>query len=136
MSRMTRTVSAALLALALGVPAASAAPPPIPAHVRVLAESERIMRWLGPDTDVLLVVNQGTTLAVLDFDQEQASYWVILPPDLHGTRKVGWIRASSVEPYVPPALSDPARSDSYAAAPASPGDLPRDSARVEAAAAP
>src|SRR4051812_42819702 len=100
MSRMAHSISAgALLAIAVCAPATSAAQARIPDHVRVTTQSERIMRWLGPQTDVILVVNQGTALEVLDFDQEKGWYWVVLPPDLHGSRKVGWIRASSVESY-------------------------------------
>src|SRR5262245_33012955 len=103
MSRMAQTVSfAAFVAIALCV-AATSAEAQIPAHVRVIINSARIMRWLGPQTDVVFIANQGTTLEVIDFDQEQNWYWVVLPRDLHGSRKVGWIRASSVEAYVPPA---------------------------------
>ena len=91
----------ALIAIAVGVPATSAQAQ-IPGHIRVTSKSERIMRWLGPQTDVLLIVEQGTTLEVVDFDQDKDWYWVVVPPDLHGSRKVGWIRGSSVEPYVPP----------------------------------
>src|SRR5262245_19608762 len=105
MFRMAHPSSvAALIAIAVCVPATSAQAQ-IPAHVRVL-KSERVMRWLGPQTDVVLVVDQGTTLEVLYFDREQDAYWVVIPRDLHGIRKVGWIRASSVEPdatHVPPA---------------------------------
>jgi outer membrane protein OmpA-like peptidoglycan-associated protein len=123
----------ALMAIALCVPATADAQGPIPAYVRVLTKSERIMRWLGPERDVILVVDQGTTLEVLDFDQERASYWVILPPDLHGTRKVGWIRASAVEPHVPSASDEPA---SGVASLASPSEAPRDSAQAQAVVAP
>ena len=106
MSKMAHSFSVgALIAIAVCVPATSAAQAQIPARVRVMTESERIMRWLGPQTDVILIVDQGTTLEVVDFDQEKDSYWVVLPPDLHGSRKVGWIRASSVEPYVAPPAS-------------------------------
>lgn len=108
MSRMARLCSAGvLIAIAVCVPA-TAARAQIPGRVRVLTESEQIMRWLGPQRDVILVVGRGTTLEVLDFDRDENSYWVILPPDLHGTRKVGWIRASSVEPYVAPSTTAPA----------------------------
>jgi peptidoglycan-associated lipoprotein len=121
MSRMARSFSVgALIAIAVGIPATSAAQAPIPAHIRVLTKSERIMRWLGPQTDVLLVVNQGTTLEVIDFEKEKGWYWVVVPADLHGTRRVGWIRATSVEPSValaaspvaPPAVaSEPQREE-------------------------
>ena len=46
------------------------------------------MRWLGPETEVILIVDRGTTLEVIDFDREKDWYWVVLPPDLHGTRTV------------------------------------------------
>jgi outer membrane protein OmpA-like peptidoglycan-associated protein len=91
----------ALIAIAVGIPATSSAQTRMPSHVRVVPASEQVLRWLEPQTDVILVVDQGTTLEVIDFDREKASYWVVLPPDVHGTRRVGWIRASSVEPYVP-----------------------------------
>ena len=126
MSRMAHSFSiAAVIGIALCVPATSAAQVQVPAHVRVLTKSERIMRWLGPQRDVLLIVDQGTTLEVLDFDQEADWYWVILPPDLHGTRRVGWIRASAVEPSV----ASPA---SPVAPPASPSEAQRDDAQVQA----
>src|SRR3954469_2187944 len=97
MSRMAHSFSAgALLAIAVCAPATSAAQGRIPDHVRVTTQSERIMRWLGPQTDVILVVDQGTALEVLDFDQEKGWYWVVLPPDLHGVgRSDGFARARS-----------------------------------------
>ena len=125
MSRMTRALSVgALIAIAVSVPATSAAQGNIPAHVRVLNKSERIMRWLGPQTDVILIAEQGTTLEVLDFD-DKGWYWVILPPDLHGTRKVGWIRQNAVEPYLESAAAG-------MASPASPADAQRDDAQAQA----
>ena len=124
MSRMAHWFSAgALIAITVGVP--SAAQAQIPARVRVMTQSERIWRWLGPQTDVLLVVDQGTTLEVVDFEKEKGWYWVVLPADLHGTRRVGWIRASSVEPSVavaashvapPPPASEAQRGDAQAQA--------------------
>ena len=107
MSRMAHLVSVgAVIAISVFVPATSAAQAQIPNHVRVTTKSERIWRWLGPQTDVLLVVDQGTTLEVLDFEREKGWYWVVLPPDLHGTRRVGWIRASAVEPHVASSASE------------------------------
>ncbi len=105
MSRMAHSFSVgALIAIAVCVPATSAQAQ-VPAHVRVMVKSARVMRWLGPQTDVVLIADQGTTLEVIDFDQEKDWYWVVLPRDLHGSRKVGWIRGSLVEPYVPPPAS-------------------------------
>ena len=90
----------ALITIAVCVPATSAALGRMPGPVRVMTKSEGILRWLEPQSDVILIVEQGTTLEVIDFDREKDSYWVVLPPDVHGTRRVGWIRARSVEPYV------------------------------------
>jgi outer membrane protein OmpA-like peptidoglycan-associated protein len=97
MSRMARLLSVgALLVVSICVPATSAVAQ-TPSHVRVAIGSADIMRWLkAPSTDVLRQVDQGTTLEVLD--QEEGWYWVVVPADVHGTRKAGWIRASSVEP--------------------------------------
>ena len=135
MSRMARSVSAAiLLAAALAVPVPSAAQGRIPSHVRVVNKSERILRWLGPQMDVILVVDQGTTLEVLDFDRDEASYWVILPPDLHGTRKVGWIRASAVEPHVAAAATESATA-AYIPPPDVPVDTQRSGAQTDTRAA-
>lgn len=135
MSRMAHRFSAgAVIAILLCVPAAAAAQGPIPARVRVLTQSERILRWLGPQTDIILVVDQGTILEVLDFDQEKASYWVILPPDLHGTRKAGWIRASAVEPAAGPSTSPEEPPASLPGPPASASEPYRDSAHAPASA--
>lgn len=123
----------ALVASGVCVPATSAQAQ-IPAHVRVTSASAPVSRWLRPQTDVLATVDRGTTLAVLDFDKEGDAYWVVLPPDLHGSRNAGWIRAGSVEPFVPAAA--PARESrpsvtTPTSAPAPPEDnvvpaVPRD----------
>ena len=104
MSRMTRAFSIAALLVAAGIIPASPAAAQMPGHVRVITESARILRWLATD-DVVLNVTQGTVLPVLD--QEADWYWVVLPRDAHGTRKVGWIRSVNVEPFTPPAIPKP-----------------------------
>jgi outer membrane protein OmpA-like peptidoglycan-associated protein len=71
----------------------------MPGIVRVVNEPAPIRRWFrAPVTDVLVLVDPGTTLDVLD--QEQGWYWVVAPPDSHGTRRVGWIRTNQVEAVV------------------------------------
>ena len=137
MSRIAHSLSVgALIAIAVCVPTPSAAQGKIPAHVRVVTTSERIMRWLGPTTDVILVAEQGTTLEVLDFDHEKDSYWVILPPDLHGTRKVGWIRKTAVEPYLASPASDMPPPAAEVAPSAPPSDAQRDGAQAQVITAP
>jgi len=137
MSRMAYVFAvAAVTAITVCLPTTVAAQGQIPARVRVLTQSVPIMRWLGPQRDVILVVEQGTTLDVLDFDRDADSYWVILPPDLHGTRKVGWIRASSVEPYVASSPSDAAPPSSDGPPLAFPSEPTRDGTQAQAAVAP
>ena len=87
-----------------------------PAHVRVVKDSAQVARWLRP-ADTLLEIDAGTTLEVLDKDSGR--YWVILPADVHGTRRSGWIRTEDVEPVsVPRPSAQPA--DGASAGPPSP----------------
>ena len=126
MSRLAHLLpGAALIAIAVCLPSTAAAQTKVPNYVRVMINAERVMRWLGPRTDVIMVVDQGTTLEVLDFDSDADSYWVVLPPDLHGTRKVGWIRAIAVEPYV-------AQQAAQVVPSGGPSEAPRNDAQAQA----
>jgi outer membrane protein OmpA-like peptidoglycan-associated protein len=70
-----------------------------PGAVRVTEGPARIQRWYrSPLTELMMQVETGTTLEVLD--EENGWYWVVVPPNAHGTRKAGWIRARDVEPIV------------------------------------
>ena len=72
----------------------------IPPVVRVV-EQAPIRRWLNTaGGDVLVVVEPGTMLDVLDKDGDW--YWVVTPRDVHGTRRAGWIAARLVEAAVVP----------------------------------
>lgn len=103
MSRMPLNAAAGALLVALFAPAVAASAQ-IPAYVRVAHGPVRIQEWYRrPDPQVLFVAETGTILAVLDEDDDW--FWVVLPPDAHGTRRVGWVRTASVEAYVPPAAS-------------------------------
>src|SRR5687767_4127761 len=97
MSRLPITFSTGALfvtALCVSAPAALAQ---TPSRVRVVNGPAPLQRWLhGPPTDVLVQLQTGTMLEVLD--EDTGWFWVIAPPDAHGTRKPGWIRATSVEP--------------------------------------
>ena len=97
----------ALLVVAVCVPAASAvAQTQTPRHVRVVHGPAPIEHWFrAPARDALLEVEPGTTLEVLERDTDW--FWVIVPRDVHGTRRAGWIRASYVEPVVPRAATSP-----------------------------
>jgi outer membrane protein OmpA-like peptidoglycan-associated protein len=71
----------------------------VPAKVRVVESQAPIRRWFrNPVRDILLYVQSGTVLEVLD--RERDWYWIITPPDAHGTRKGGWIEVAHVEPVV------------------------------------
>lgn len=122
----------ALLVGALSVPAATALAQ-TPGRVRVVYGPAPILRWLkAPDTDVLREVDRGTTLEVLD--EEMGWYWVVVPPDAHGTRKVGWIRAVDVEPVVAePGGGETAASASLEVRRAEPGSAEGTSPATDAA---
>lgn len=101
MSRMVRSLAAAAVAaIAVGIPSIASAQAHMPGKVRVTAKTAAIIRWLEPQDEVLMFVEEGVTLEVVDFDREKHFYWVVTPPDVHGSRKVGWIRAIAVEPAV------------------------------------
>jgi outer membrane protein OmpA-like peptidoglycan-associated protein len=95
MSALQRTLPVALLIVAAATPAADALAQP-PGLVRVVNNPAPIRRWFrAPVTDVLVMVNPGVILDVLD--EENGWYWVVAPPDAHGTRRAGWIRRNLVE---------------------------------------
>ena len=101
----------ALLIVAAAVPPTAVAQ--TPGNVRVVEGPARIQRWYrAPLTDLLMRVDAGTTLEVLD--EENGWYWVIVPPNAHGTRKAGWIRARDVEPIVPQRRTGASESTSSA----------------------
>jgi outer membrane protein OmpA-like peptidoglycan-associated protein len=95
MSRARRTLAFALLSGAVIVPAAPSMAQ-TPGTVRVVEQTAPIRRWFrAPVTDVLVTVDAGTMLPVLD--EDRGWYWVVAPPDAHGTRRAGWIRTDQVE---------------------------------------
>jgi outer membrane protein OmpA-like peptidoglycan-associated protein len=106
----------ALLLVTAATPAADALAQP-PGLVRVVNSPAPIRRWFrAPVTDVIMMVNPGVILDVLD--EERGWYWVVAPPDAHGTRRAGWIRTSFVEAVA----SRPPRPRPPAAALAPPSD--------------
>jgi outer membrane protein OmpA-like peptidoglycan-associated protein len=112
---MSPTLNFALGALVFFVAAIPPAPvlAQTPAHVRVVKDSAKVARWLRP-ADTLLEIEAGTTLEVLDKDSGR--YWVILPADVHGTRRSGWIRTDDVEAVVVPPPAPAAGGDAGNAA--------------------
>jgi outer membrane protein OmpA-like peptidoglycan-associated protein len=125
----------ALLVFTLCIPVTPALAQ-MPAEVRVVNGTAPIHRWFHAQ-DILLHVEAGTTLKVLD--KEEVWFWVILPPDIHGTRKVGWIHAVNVEPVIvraeapKPGQGDgraPVPADSPAAGAAPPATIAEDKVSI------
>ena len=116
MSQLPRTLPLALLLVAAATPAADLLAQP-PGFVRVVNSPTPIRRWFRAGVkDVLVMVPPGTILDVLD--QEREYYWVVAPPDAHGTRRAGWIEMNRVEAVA----SRPPRPRPPAAALATPSD--------------
>ena len=126
MSQLPRTLPLALLLVAAATPAADVLAQP-PGLVRVVNNPAPIRRWFrAPVTDVMMMVNPGVILDVLD--EERGWYWVVAPPDAHGTRRAGWIRTNFVEAVAsrprprPPAASLATPSDGTTASLANAAD--------------
>jgi outer membrane protein OmpA-like peptidoglycan-associated protein len=99
MSRMVRHFAIGVLLLA-GVFSAWPAAAQAPGKVRVVHGPVRIQSWYRtPERETLFEAPAGTILEVLA--QENDWYWVIVPPDAHGTRRAGWVRAGHVEAVTP-----------------------------------
>ena len=108
MPQLPRTLPLALLLVAAATPAAEVLAQP-PGLVRVVKNPAPIRRWFRAGVrDVLVMVPPGTILDVLD--QERDYYWVVAPPDAHGTRRAGWIDTNRVEAVAtrPPRQRPPA----------------------------
>jgi hypothetical protein len=94
----------ALLVIAVAVPATPAAAQ-MPTSVRVVSSSATFKPYYRSAwTDVPTQLEAGATLQVLDRDKDW--YWVIAPPDGHGTSKPGWVRVKDVEAIVPGSGAD------------------------------
>ncbi|HEY6893236.1 MAG TPA: OmpA family protein [Rhodanobacteraceae bacterium] len=68
--------------------------------------------WLHVASQKVADLQPGTKVDVIDKDGDWL--WVIVPPDAHGTRRSGWVRANTVEMVpIPPvaALSTDARQE-------------------------
>jgi outer membrane protein OmpA-like peptidoglycan-associated protein len=84
-----------------------------PAYVRVTAQSTDITSRQHGKGDVRMTASPGTVLEVLDTlgdryaHKETNWYWVVIPPDAHGTRLVGWVSGRDVERLMPTATTGP-----------------------------
>jgi hypothetical protein len=67
----------------------------VPRTLRIGNESAAVVSRPAFGADVVEVVPAGTQLDVLMLDREW--FWVVLAPDVYGTRRVGWLRADDVE---------------------------------------
>lgn len=66
-----------------------------PPNVRVISRVTSVVVSPRTKSEVVMSAVQGTVLEVLG--KEGDWYWVILPPDTHGTRRPGWVAARDVE---------------------------------------
>jgi outer membrane protein OmpA-like peptidoglycan-associated protein len=98
MSRLPIRAASALLVIAVAVPATRAAAQ-MPTSVRVVSNSATFKPYYQSSwADVATQIEAGATLQVLD--RQKDWYWVIAPPDGHGTAKPGWVRVADVEAIV------------------------------------
>lgn len=88
----------------LGVGGASAQAQRVDLTVRVEQPGALIRARANPKAEVLAPVPVDTLLVLLDRDNDWL--WVLLPPDAHGTKRPGWIRASDVEKSATPEPGD------------------------------
>ncbi len=95
MRHLFRSVSVAALAVAFGIAATgnASAQTRLP-QVRVVSDTADVLIRPSAVSDVLTRLHQGTLVEALDRTDDW--YWVVLPPDLHGTRIPGWIHAGDV----------------------------------------
>jgi hypothetical protein len=110
-----------LLMLAAVNPAAAQAPVQT---VRVASGPAHVLLWRAVEEHRLATVPTGTMLDVVLVEGDW--YWIMLPPDAHGTRRSGWIKAFLVEPVV--MVVDPAQRPVFqtpAPPPEPPATLPR-----------
>ena len=63
--------------------------------LRVVSGSAAVTTRPALKANVVAAVPPDTVLELLD--SEQGWFWVLLPPDAHGTRRAGWISAGEVE---------------------------------------
>ncbi len=60
----------------------------------VATEPDPVRRWREFDSPRREVA-RGTVVDILR--EEEGWYWIVLPPDIYGTRRTGWIRTTEVE---------------------------------------
>jgi len=94
------------LAILVTLAAATAAEAQAPVQaVRVSSGPADVLLWRDVQEHRIATVPTGTMLDVVLAEGD--AYWIILPPDAHGTRRGGWIKAYLVEPVV--MVVDPAQ---------------------------
>lgn len=95
----TRPVFAgAALAAAFCACATAASAQQMHPGAQVVTKATLAHLWLRAPSQVVADLQPGTKLDVLDKDGDWL--WVIVPPDLNGTRRSGWVRADTVETVV------------------------------------
>lgn len=65
------------------------------AKIRVGSATAEVLSRAQARSDVMATTPSGTVLDLLARDGDW--FWVVLPPDAHGTRRTGWLHARDVE---------------------------------------
>jgi hypothetical protein len=94
MPRVTGRASRVFIILVAAIAASRVAAAQTP-MLKVVGDSATVR--IRPELlgEVIKKVDGGTMLEAIDLEDDW--YWVILPPDEHGTRYPGWVRAGDVE---------------------------------------
>jgi outer membrane protein OmpA-like peptidoglycan-associated protein len=84
-------ITSTILALTAGSAAAQT-----PARVRVVGDPAPVVEWFPyVKREVMMTVPPGTIFEVLG--KEGGMYWIVTNPDVHRTRRAGWISMRNVE---------------------------------------
>jgi outer membrane protein OmpA-like peptidoglycan-associated protein len=120
-------ITSTILALTAGSAAAQT-----PARVRVVGDPAPVVEWFPyVKREVMMTVPPGTIFEVLG--KEGGMYWIVTNPDVHRTRRAGWISMRNVEIVPETARAKPATVPNIAAARPS-SDVPTQASNTQASA--
>lgn len=113
-SSLARILMSALVLSLLPLATAFAEPNP---YVRVTRDGTDVRLTQRARSTLMMTAQQGAVLEVMHIDGDRYAhrnsnwYWVLLPPDPWGVRRVGWIRGDLVEHVPPPATASAAETN-------------------------
>ncbi len=88
-------VIGSLATLAMLAPGEAGAQSTTGTVIRIGSETAKVVSRQGRPVMVLLTAHEGDTFELLN--READWYWVMLPPDIHGGRRSGWVHGADVE---------------------------------------